>query len=241
MAVFAPSSLNLKIWSAGGRVWVKNWNAFTDIRANDGIIQIEGMKADKLSIGCVSCNADLKDIHSSVRFLGGAGKVSLENAKGRTIYVETSTGSQKLAHIQGEQLYVSKKGPIEGQYLTGKVEFHSQEAPVDLREISGFLSGTAETGNVLARIRDWKATDQAIIETIRGNISIVFPDDLSADADVWSVGGVTTLEYPLVQSQDARVYGPEPINHRVGRIGDGGELLRVFSEHGDVSVIKGKI
>jgi hypothetical protein len=240
MAVLAPPSLNLKIWSGGGRVLVKNWNAFTDIRANDGLIQIEGMNAEKLLIQCVSCNADLKDIHSSLRFLGGAGKVSLENAKGKNIYVETSTGSQKLSRIQGGQLYVSKKGPIEGQYLMGKVEFHSQEAPIDLREISGFLSGTAETGNVLARIREWEATDQALIETIRGNISIVFPEALSADADIWSVGGVTILDYPLVRSQDNRVFGPEPVNHLVGRIGDGGELLRVFSEYGDVSVIKGK-
>jgi len=243
LAVLAPAYLNLKIWSAGGRVFIKNWNGFTDIRANDGLLQVEGMNAEKLTIQCTSCNADLKDIHSSIRYLGGGGKVSLERAKGKTIYVETSSGAQILSHIQGNQLYVSKNGPIAGKFLKGKVEFHSQDAAIHLQEVSGFLSGTADTGSVTASIRDWDASDQALIETIRGHISILFPADLSVDADIWSVGGVTVLDYPLVPSQELQKVGvlrSEPLNHRVGRIGEGGELLRVFSEHGDVSVLKRK-
>ncbi len=240
MLVQAPPYLNLKIWSAGGRVVIKNWNSFIDIRANDGLIQAEEINTEKLLIQCGTCNAELKDISSSLRYLGGGGKVSLENAKGKTIYIETSSASQKLSHIEGEQLYVSKKGSIEGAFLKGRIEFHSQEASIDFKEISGFLSGTAESGSVTARIRDWQTSDQALIETIRGNISIMFPEALGADADIWSAGGVTVLEYPLVRSQDSMVFGPEPVNHLVGRIGDGGELLKVFSEYGDVSVLKGK-
>jgi DUF4097 and DUF4098 domain-containing protein YvlB len=238
--ILAPSYLNLKIWSAGGRVMIKNWNAFTDIRSSNGLIQIDGMNAEKLFVQCLSCRADLKDIRSSIRVLGGAGQVSLENAKGKSIYIETGSGSQRVAHVEGEQLYVSKKGTLEGQFLEGKVEFHTQEAAVNLREVSGFLSGTANTGNITASIRDWEASDQALIETVRGNITLVFPETLSADADIWSVGGATLLGFHLVRSQDSMVFGPEPTNHLVGRVGDGGPLLRVFSEHGDVSVIQAK-
>lgn len=240
MVVQAPPYLTLKIWSAGGKVVIKNWNSFIDIRANDGLIQAEGINTEKFLIQCGTCNSELKDISSSLRYLGGAGKISLVNAKGKTFYIETSSATQKLSHVQGEQLYVSKKGSIEGEFLKGRIEFHSQDAAIDFKEISGFLSGTAESGSVTARIRDWETSDQALIETIRGDISIIFPETLAADADIWSAGGVTVLEYPLVRSQDSMVFGPEPVNHLVGRIGDGGELLKVFSEHGNVSVLKGK-
>jgi hypothetical protein len=102
------------------------------------------------------------------------------------------------------------------------------------------LSGNTDSGNITAQMSSWNSNEQAIIETVRGNITIEFPESFSVDADFWSLAGVTSLQYPLIRSQEVTAMGPEPDNHLMGRIGDGGEILKMFSEHGDITVIKGK-
>jgi DUF4097 and DUF4098 domain-containing protein YvlB len=238
LMIFAPSSLRLKIWTADGRVSLKSWNSGAEIRSNNGEVRVEGLKGNHLEVLCTSCPISLKNIRSSVRCSGGAGSVELNTVNGKSIYAETSSGPIKLWHVEGNQLYSSKSGVIEGQFLDGKVEFHATQSAIDLKEIAGFLSGSVDSGNVNASIRTWEPQDKALIESLRGNINLTLPRRFSGDVDIWSVHGNTRLDFPLERYQDANLVGPEPENRLIGRIREGGELLKVFSETGQVHVFK---
>jgi DUF4097 and DUF4098 domain-containing protein YvlB len=182
----------------------------------------------------------LKNIRSSIRIVGGAGQLELNQTHGKFIYVEADSGAIKLFRVSGDQLYVSKRGSIDGQFLSGKVEFSAEEANIDLREISGFLSGNVETGNITAKVRAWKFLDKAVLETQKGNIDLTLPRNFSGDVDFWSLNGNTQVDFQVQKVQDQAAIGPEPANHLVGRIREGGELLKLFSEYGDVLVFKEK-
>jgi DUF4097 and DUF4098 domain-containing protein YvlB len=241
LQIFAPSNLKLKIWTVEGRVQLKAWNHQAEIRTNSGSIKIEGVKAEKLSILCASCPIQLRNVRSSLNCIGGTGAVDLANIQGKSVYVETQSGTQKLSRIVGDQLYSSQSGRIEGQSLSGRVEFHSSQGMIDFREISGFLSGGVESGDISIQVREWNFLDKAFIEAGRGNIQLTLPRRFSGNVDIWSLQGKAFAEFPIEKAADLVSFGPEPSNHLVGRISEGGELLKVFTEIGDIQVLKGKL
>ena len=62
--------------------------------------------------------------------MGGTGDVSLEPVTGDNVYVETTTGSQKLVKIEAEQLYVARTGNVNGR------ELHGQHRVSDAKRLS---------------------------------------------------------------------------------------------------------
>lgn len=241
LIVFAPFHLKLEIWAVDGKIVLKSWNAKTEIRLNSGSVQVDGLKADLLSTSCTQCSVQLRNIRGSVRCTGGTGLVDLNNVFGKSIYLETTSGGIKVSHIEGDQLYSSRTGSLDGQYLSGRVEFHAQKSQVKLRELSGFVSGTLEAGDILADVRDWDFMDKALIESSRGNIQLTLPRHFSGNVDLWSLQGKVMSEFAVEKLPDLTTFGPEPSNHWVGRIRDGGELLKVFTEQGEISISKRKL
>ena len=238
--ISAPSNLKLKLWTVDGKVLLKNWNHNAEIRNNTGSIKVEGVKADELTLVCASCSVQLRNIRSKVRCMGGAGSVDMANVYGKSIYVETQSGFQKMVRIEGDQLYVTQSGSIDGHSLSGRIEFRSKQGQVDFREISGFLSGSVESGNISVQIREWSFLDKAFIEAIRGNIHLILPRRFSGNVDIWSLQGKASSEFSIEKIPDLATFGPEPTNHLTGRINEGGDLLKVTTEQGNIEVQKGK-
>lgn len=236
MIVYAPSRLNLRIWATDGKVSVKSWTAPVDIRTASGPIRIENLKSESISILCPSCPIDVKSVWSSVRCMGGGGEVKLTDVSGSQIYVESAQGGVRLQNISGDQLYVSKTGAIHGKNLRGHIEFHTQHAPVEILDGRGFLSGRTETGSVSAEMKEWEFRDKALIESVSGSVSLSLPARFSGEVDLWSLHGKAEVEFPLTRSPIFGAVGPEPISHLLGKIGNGEEILKVFSEKGDIRI-----
>lgn len=240
MIVFAPSSLSLRVWSNEGAVAIKGWNAPVEVRTSSGEIRLEGARGGAVSLLCPSCAIAARGVRGSLRCVGGNGSVEVHDVSGKSVYVESTSGDIRASRVMaGEQLYVSKAGMIVGRELRGHVEFQTQRGDVDLQDGEGFLSGRTDTGHIRARMKSWRFTDKALIESVKGDIHLTLPRRFAAEVDLWSVNGKTRLGYPLEAITDSRVVGPEPANRLRGRIGDGGEQLKVHSQLGNVEVVPG--
>ncbi len=238
LVIYAPSKLKLMVWTVDGKINLTSWNERVETRSNEGSIQVEGLKGDHFSLLCSSCSAFLRNIRSNVKCFGKSGFIHLDTVSGKNIFVETESGTLRLSHIEGEQLYLSQSGEMSGQFLKGKIQFHTQSASVDFREVSGYLAGSSEAGSVFATFKEWKPNDDVLIESTKGNISLTMPRQFTSDVDIWSVQGKTLIDFPLQKFQDPATIGPEPANHLIGRVREGGDLLKVFSEYGDISISK---
>jgi hypothetical protein len=242
MQIFAPANLKLRVWAVDGSVTVKGWNADLEVRTASGPILAESLRSPTVSLLCSTCAMQVKSARhaQSLRCMGGAGAITIQDVAGSQVYAESSTGAIRLAGVSGEQLYVSKSGPITGGKLRGRIEFHTQQAPVEIEDSRGFLSGRTETGNIIARMKDWVFTDRALIESVQGSIVLDLPQQFSGDVDVWSLSGKANIDFPLTPEGVSRAsVGPEPTNHLLGRVGSGGGLLKIFSERGDIRVEHG--
>jgi hypothetical protein len=238
MTVWAPARLGLQVWSSEGQASVSAWNAPVAVRTSSGTIRIENIKGDSVSLLCPNCAMMATAIKGSLRCMGGAQQVQLSNVNGGNVYVETTAGPIDLLNVSGEQLYVSKSGMLKGRRLRGRFEFHLQGGGIDVADSSGFASGYTESGDISLKMSEWQFADKALIESVTGNISISLPTNFSGDVDLWSVMGKTESSFTVRSVVEERVYGTEPANHLRGRIGSGGEQLRVFSRGGSVKVMK---
>jgi hypothetical protein len=237
--VYAPSNLRLRVWSVAGQALVRSWRAPVEVRTQSGEIRIEDMRGEQLTLSCPQCLVSGESIQASVRCVGGSGQVSLKDVSGRQVYVETGEGFQRLENIRGQQLYLSKSGEIRGHRLSGHIEFHAQGGRVQLQETEGFVSGRTESGGISIGMLKWRFADRALLETVRGDIILSLPSSFAGEVDLWSVHSRTLLAFPLTPLDETRVYGPEPASHLRGRINGGSEQLRVFSQYGEIQVLKG--
>lgn len=240
MVVYAPANLDLTVWGVEGTIQVKNWNASVDVRTSRGDVRIENLRSKNVGILCPSCNIVAKLIRGgSLRCMGGTGSIDVSDFQGEQLFMETSAGSQTVSKIIGEQLYVSGAGKVHGRDLRGRVEFQTQKGSVAFVDSWGFMSGRTESGDIDLKMRRWEFADKALIESAKGDISLALPGDFSGEIDLWSVKGKTSSAFYSRQLEDRGVYGPEPANHIRGRVGEGGEQLKLFSQDGDVRLLRG--
>lgn len=240
IVVRAPANLKLQVWASEGSVSVKSWNSSVEVRTGKGPIRIEEIKATDVSLLCPSCAIHAEDVAAALRCMGGSGNISLIRIQGPQVYVESTSGSLSLTKISSkEQLYVSKTGAISGQDLKGRIEFSNQRGAVDLTEAAGFVSGHTESSNILVKMRDWKFVDKALLESMRGSISLFLPPNFAGEVDLWSVQGKTQVAFPVRPLKKRDIYGPEPPGHILGIIGEGErEQLKLFSQEGDVQLFR---
>jgi hypothetical protein len=240
MTVFAPAGLKLRVWGVDGKIIVKGWSTAVDARASSGAINIENVKSGGASVLCPACSIQLKSVKGAVRTMGGTGTIQLTDIDAPQTYVETGSGAISAFRVNGEQLYVSKDGPISGRELAGRIEFHGGSGPVEILESTGFLSGRTTAGSILARMREWRFADKAVIESIGGDIRLSLPADFSGDVDLHSGLGKAEIGFPVELSEDRpRPEASSSPGRITGRVGEGGELLKIFTSRGKIQVLKG--
>lgn len=242
LVIRAPSSLKLKVWAVDHAVSVEDWNEDVHIRSTSGTIQIENVNTDRVSMTCSECRILGRNLKSSVHCVGGSQGVDLSQVKGKDIYVETQTGDQKISAATGSLFLISKEGKISGKTLEGTIEFRNQIGAVEIEESLGSVHGKTISGPVKIQLRKWMGSGKSLLETEKGPIELQLPKRFSGDLFAKSTLGTTEVEFslkPLTEAWEARRVGPFPANHIMGRIGNGGEILEVSSEEGNIQILKG--
>lgn len=247
LTVLAPANRPLRIWAVNGKVTLRSWNgsrkAIVDIRSSSGPIQIENVRGGAISVNCPSCSFRLSSVEGTIRCMGGSGSVSLHEVTGPSIYVESESGAIRATRIDGEQLYVSKSGSVFVQGTRGHAEFHTHSGAFELLDGEGLASGRSASGNISIRMKRWRFSDKAIIESQRGTIDLELPRSFSGELDARSARGKVEVAIPLSRPPRVPDSSSNPVaegNHRFGVVREGGELLRVFSEQGNVRISYGK-
>lgn len=239
IVVMAPTRLSLRIWGQSNLVTVKSWNSSVEVRTSSGTVSIDSVRGKDISVLCPLCSIKVARTEGSIRCMAGTGDVGVENTKGPFLYVETTTGNTRATRVSSEQLYVSKTGSIGGSQLQGRIEFSSQNGNIDLTDIEGFVSGKTEGGNINIKAKSWVFMDKSLLESLRGNITLGLPGLFAGEVDLWSVFGKVAVDFPIKRMTSSNEYGPQPINHIRGQIGEsGGDQLKVYTHAGNIELSK---
>lgn len=234
----APVGLELGVWVTNDPVEVTSWKAKLEVRSKKGPIKVQKIRVPLVVLTCPECSIDLERVTGSIRCVGGSGKTTVQHVYGDSVYVESTTGAIEVGQIRASQSYVSQSGSIQGRRLEGNIEFLTQEGNVEIQEAKGVLSGKTHQGNISAQVLEWDASEKAFLESESGNIRLAVPTTLSANLDMYTPSGKVKLELPFFpEKRSNREVGPQPANHFLGRVGEGGEEIRIFSKSGDIALL----
>jgi DUF4097 and DUF4098 domain-containing protein YvlB len=243
--VLAPANLSLHVWAVSGHVVVKGWDTHLEVRSTEGVVDIDSIHKGDVAVLCPSCTLHVRNVHASVRCMGGSGGIEVSNVSGPHVYVESDGGSVNLSKIDGKQLYVSKSGSIQGTQLKGRIEFHTRQGNVSISDSSGFISGRTESGAVSAEMNHWFFADKALIESVTGNVSLILPPSFSGEVDLRSGSGHVSSAFSLILPPNSEGEGllrekasRRPFSRLMGVVNDGGEELKLASGSGNVSLLK---
>ena len=241
LVVLAPAGLELFIWAVEGEVKVESWSEDISVRSSEGTISVSNVSNSLTSINCNKCKINLDTVKGSLRAVGGKGLIRVNGLQGRDVYVETNQGNMDLSRVDGNQIYVSDSGEIKGDKLSGQIEFRTQDGGVNIGSSGGSVSGSTDSGPILIGMSRWQVPERALIESKEGPIQLSLPESLSAQIDVGSYYGLAKLEFPFRKQTVRGFSGPLPANRFQGIVGLGGHELRVFSEKGNVALLRGSV
>lgn len=236
MTISAPAGLKLMAWTSEGKISVKDWRAALDVRTSSGAILLDSIRAAQVTALCPTCEMKIQRLKGALRCTGGSGPIVIGDVKGSPIYVESASGAIQAEQVEGDQLYISKTADIYGKKLKGRMDVHVQRAKVEITDSSGFFSGRNDGGDFVIKMREWQFADKAFIEATKGSIQLALPSGFSGDVDLTSGASAIQSAFSM-QTLEGEARGASVIKSPqrwIGRIGEGGELLRIQAGGGIV-------
>jgi hypothetical protein len=260
-ALTAPTA-DLRLTTFDGAVEVRSWDhaevlVQVELRGNDkdavskievnttrkgDAIEVEARNTAKggfTGIGYfVSPSAKLiasvpRNTNLTIRTSDGA--VVVERVTGRT-EIHTGDGAIRLTETAGELLAETNDGNIQIDDVSGRVELRTNDGSIHLSGTPGRLRARSGDGSMALRIRSGAAmTDDWMIDTGDGPVSLELPDGFSADieADPGSDGRVRNdLDLTNVAggTRDKRALR--------GTLGQGGKKLVIHTGDGTIHLTK---
>ncbi len=128
----------------------------------------------------------------------------------------------------------SVSGDVTVTGVRGHVQAKSVSGDVSLSNVTGVVNASTVSGSVDARIAGIAGSGEMKFSSVSGRVNVVAPSNANADIEMSSVSGALNTDFPIdVQSKQ---YGP---GHSArGRIGAGGNSLRITSVSGHVSLTR---
>ncbi len=128
----------------------------------------------------------------------------------------------------------SVSGDVEVTGVRGRLSAESVSGGVTLSDVAGVVSAKSVSGRVDAQIAAIQGTGNMKFSSVSGSVNVKAPANTNADIEMSSVSGSVSTDFPIeVQGED---FGPGHSAH--GRIGTGGNSLRINTVSGKVSLTR---
>jgi hypothetical protein len=155
-------------------------------------------------------DVNVSELEGTFRLKTSGGDVEVSDVKGN-LDGETSGGDMRVRQLNGDLRLRSSGGDIRAADVSGRVEIHSAGGDIEVSLVRGNASGGE-------------------VETSGGEIRVAVDPAVGLDLEASAGGGDVHSDLPLT------VTGKVSESNLRGTLGKGGELLRLHSAGGDISV-----
>jgi DUF4097 and DUF4098 domain-containing protein YvlB len=166
------------------------------------------------------------DLHS------GDGSITAHDIKGN-LRLDTGDGNLRIDNLHGELRLHSGDGRIEGSGLDGTLDAETGDGSINVRGRFDRVDARSGDGNVELSIENGsKMGGPWSVHTSDGKIRMRLPDGFDAQLDAHTGDGRISTDFPISMS------GELNSNSLRGKLGNGGESLRVTSGDGSIYIEK---
>jgi len=210
---------------AGGRFTLENVN---------GSVQVDGWEQERVEIRAVKSARenpqDLSRVEIEVQANAAAIAVRTRYPQNDGIDVRVEYRVRVPYRVLLGRV-ATVNGTVSVRGVEGAGELRSVNGNVELVDGAGRFSARTTNGNVRLELRRLSNDRPMSVETVNGSVVVALPANASADLDVASLNGDFRSEVP--------VSAPASIGSRElrGRLGRGGEVLRIRTVNGGIRVV----
>ena len=172
--------------------------------------EIEVPRLTSLELKTGGGDVNVSELEGTFRVKTSGGNVDVSDMKGN-LDGETSGGDMRVRQLSGDLRLRTSGGDIRAASVSGRVEIHSAGGDIEVSLVRGNASGGE-------------------VETSGGEIRVAVDPAVGLDVEASAGGGDVHSDLPLT------ITGKVSESNLRGTLGKGGELLRLHSAGGDISV-----
>jgi DUF4097 and DUF4098 domain-containing protein YvlB len=225
-----PAGLALDILTGSGDLHIGDRTAAVKIHSGSGDVTV-GSAGGGLEMRSGSGDVRLASARSRVEVSAGSGDIFMGKIEGET-KASTGSGEISIENIIGGLSLGTGSGDITVAASSGKAIARTGSGEIEFRGHSGSAELTASSGDIGFGVAG--AEGSVDLRTSSGDINVIFLGNESAELDITTMSGSITSKVPLVVKEATR-------RHLVGVAGDGRMELRIETNSGSVSVVRGSI
>jgi putative adhesin len=207
--VRVPTETQLEVKTSGGSVEISRLRRDADLNTSGGSIKVSELAANLLA-HTSGGSVGLREVTGNAKVDTSGGSIEGDTVSG-ALDVRTSGGSIRLEKVRGDLLAHTSGGSIHIDDAAGKVDASTSGGSVEV----AFAKGNARGGQV---------------ETSGGGVRVSLDPSVNLDLEAEASSGRVTSDVPIQTS------GTISTSHLHGKIGSGGETLRVHSDGGPIHI-----
>ncbi len=225
IVVTAPERLDLNIATSSGDITFRRVEGEGEIATSSGDVDFD-LHVGDLSVSTSSGDVEADRIEGRFSFSTSSGDFSADHVSGPAVTFASSSGDFEADRIDADRFDAkTSSGDVTVDMLLGSAEIGTSSGDVDLDDLEGALSVSTGSGDVQASLTKPGRVD---ISTGSGEVSLRAPRSLAADVEI-SAGSIRIDRGFQFAGEMAR-------RSAEGQIGGGGQLLKVSTGSGRVSL-----
>ncbi len=207
--VRVPAETQVDVKTGGGSVEIYRLRRDADLSTSGGSIKVEDLTAN-LRAHTSGGSVKLREVTGNAKVDTSGGSIEGDTLAG-TLDARTSGGSVRLDKVAGDLLAHTSGGSIRIEEAGGKVDARTSGGSVEV----AFAKGNARGGE---------------LETSGGGIRVGLDPSVNLDLEAEASSGKVISDLPV------QVIGAISTSRVHGKIGSGGETLRVHSDGGPIHI-----
>lgn len=207
--VSVPSRFNLDFRTAGGGITVASLTGEVRVATAGGGIQLAAIE------GPVTCRTS-------------GGSIHIESASGETD-ARTSGGSVNVGEAKAKAVLSTSGGSIRVKEVRGPLQASTSGGSIEIGVARALVDASTSGGSITAGFSGSPEED-CRLSTSGGSVRVNLPEGASADVDARTSGGRVTSHLPVT------VQGEQRRSELVGKLGQGGKLLKLRTSGGNITL-----
>lgn len=210
--ITAPRSSDITASGSDGKMDVRGFEGTLQLTISDGNLTAKDLSG-KLKIAAADGNINVAGCTGTIEFRVADGDLN----------VEQCSGDIQASSIDGSLVMNQIKGSVGARTVDGKLLLNGTLESLNVKATDGYIDVRVNNGSMMQK--DW------LLKSSDGNISLHLPESFSADLDISSSDGHIETRKPIL------IEGSLSNNKIMGKMGNGGHLLKIHTRDGNVQIL----
>lgn len=223
--------------------------------ASSGDIVVEDISANSISVRSSSGEIDANNLYSSgdIYIKASSGDINIGSSESNSnteidlssgdlfadsiisanIEIKSSSGKLEISNVVCEEEFFirASSGDIElGEVDAFESRIESSSGSIDIDSLRGGVSHNSSSGNITIGIAE--ITRDIDLSCSSGRVRVYIPENSNYDLDLKTNSGRISVDDPVLMTLD----NDDDRDEVIGKVNDGGPLLRVRCSSGNISV-----